>query len=148
MPARLPSSSEEVMSRAIIDQPHCLVVEDQALIALSIEPYLKDAGITVASVGSSVEARAWLQAHTADIAVVDFMLKDGSATELAGEFNRCAIPFVIYSGYPPRQSLSSGLQGVPWLEKPTNRDDDLLKIVLKILMAVSGQAPCAPSLHS
>jgi DNA-binding NtrC family response regulator len=147
MLACLPSSSEEVMSRAIINQPRCLVVEDQTLIALSIETYLEEAGIAAASVGSLAKARTWLETNTADIAIVDFMLKDGSATELAGEFNRCAIPFVIYSGYPPRQSLSSGLQGVLWLEKPKNRDD-LLKIVLKILMAVSGQAPCAPSLHS
>ena len=147
MLARLPSSSEEVMSRAITDQPRCLVVEDQTLIALSIETYLEEAGIAVASVDSLAKARTWLETNTADIAIVDFMLQDGSATELAGEFNRRAIPFVIYSGDPPRQSLPSGLQGVPWLEKPTNRDD-LLKIVLKILMAVSGQAPCAPHLHS
>jgi DNA-binding NtrC family response regulator len=147
MLARLPSSSEEVMSRAITDQPRCLVVEDQTLIALSIETYLEEAGIAVASVGSLAKARTWLETNTADIAIVDFMLQDGSATELAGEFNRRAIPFVIYSGYPPHQSPPSGLQGVPWLEKPTNRDD-LLKVVLKILMAVSGQTPRAPWLHS
>jgi hypothetical protein len=75
------------------------------------------------------------------------MLTDGSATGLARELNKHAIPFVIYSGYPPRQSLPSELQGVPWLEKPTSRDD-LLKVVLKTLMAVSGRAPSASKLHS
>ena len=75
------------------------------------------------------------------------MLKDGPATELAGELNRRAIPFVIYSGYPPRQGMSAELQGVPWLEKPTSRDD-LLKVVLKTHMVVSGQAPSGPTLHS
>jgi DNA-binding response OmpR family regulator len=147
MLASLAFSSEEVMSRAITDQPRCLVVEDQTLIALSIETYLEEAGIAVASVGSFAEARAWLETNTADIAIVDFMLQDGSATELAGELNRRAIPFVFYSGYPPRQSLPSRLQSVPWLEKPTSRDT-LLWVVLKILMAVSGQALCAPHLHS
>ncbi|MGF9764997.1 response regulator [Microvirga sp. 0TCS3.31] len=93
------------MSRAITDQHRYLVVEDQTLIALSIETYLEEAGIAVASVRSLAEARARLATNTADIAIVDFMLKDGSATELAGEINRCAIPFVIYSGYPPHQSL-------------------------------------------
>jgi DNA-binding NtrC family response regulator len=97
-------------------------------------------------VASSAEARAWLEANTANIAIVDFMLKDGPATELAGELNRRAIPFVIYSGYPPRQGMSSELQGVPWLEKPTSRDD-LLKVVLNTLMAASGQASAAPTLH-
>jgi DNA-binding NtrC family response regulator len=113
---------------------------------VSIETYLEEAGIAVQTVASIAEARAWLEANTANIAIVDFMLKDGPATELAGELNRRAIPFVIYSGYPPRQSLPSELQGVPWLEKPTSRDD-LLKVVLNTLMAVSGQAPSAPTLH-
>jgi DNA-binding NtrC family response regulator len=135
------------MSKEMTDQPRCLVVEDQALIAMSIETYLEEAGIAVQTVAAIAEARAWLEANTANIAIVDFMLKDGPATELAGELNRRAIPFVIYSGYPPRQSLPSELQRVPWLEKPTSRDD-LLKVVLNTLMAMSGQVPSAPALHS
>jgi DNA-binding NtrC family response regulator len=134
------------MSKEMTDRSRCLVVEDQTLIAMSIETYLEEAGIAVQTVASIAEARAWLEANAANIAIVDFMLKDGPATELAGELNRRAIPFVIYSGYPPRQSLPSELQGVPWLEKPTSRDD-LLKVVLDTLMAVSGQAPSAPTLH-
>jgi DNA-binding NtrC family response regulator len=147
MLSSLPFSNDVVMRREMTDQLRCLVIEDQILIAMSIETYLEEAGIAVQMVASSAEARAWLEANTANIAIVDFMLKDGPATELAGELNRRAIPFVIYSGYPPRQSLPSELQGVPWLEKPTSRDD-LLKVVLNTLMAVSGQAPSAPPLHS
>lgn len=139
--------SGAVMSRDKTDQPYCLVIEDQALIAMSIETYLEDAGIAVHTVGSLTEARAWLEANTADVAIVDFMLKDGPATELAGELNRRGIPFIIYSGYPPRQGVPSELQGVPWLEKPTSRDD-LLKVVVKTLMTVSGQPPSTPKLHS
>jgi DNA-binding NtrC family response regulator len=135
------------MSTEMTDQPRCLVVEDQVLIAMSIETYLEEAGIAVQTVAAIAEAQAWLEAHTADIAIVDFMLKDGPATGLAGELNRRAIPFVIYSGYPPRQGMPTELQGVPWLEKPTSRDT-LLKVVLNTLMAVSGQAPSMPTLHS
>ena len=133
------SFNQEIMSTETKYQPHCLVIEDQTLIAMSIETYLEDAGIAVQTVPSMAEARAWLEANTADIAIVDFMLKDGPATELAGELNRRAIPFIIYSGYPSHRDLPSELQGVPWLEKPTSRDD-LLKVVLKTLMTVSGQA--------
>jgi DNA-binding NtrC family response regulator len=135
------------MSRDKTDQPRCLVIEDQALIAMSIESYLEEVGIAVQTVASIAEARAWLETNTADIAIVDFMLKDGPATDLAREFNRRATPFVIYSGYPPHQGIPCELQGVPWLEKPTSRDD-LLKVVLKILMAVSGPAPPTPTFHS
>jgi DNA-binding response OmpR family regulator len=116
------------------DPPCCLIIEDQALIAMSIETYLEDAGMAVQTVGSLAEAHAWLDANTADVAIVDFMLKDGPAIELARELNSRAIPFVIYSGYPQRQGIPSELQGVPWLEKPTSRDD-LLKVLLKTLMA-------------
>ncbi|WP_445502501.1 response regulator [Microvirga sp. G4-2] len=131
----------------MLDQPRCLIVEDQILIALLIEAYLEEAGIAVQTVASIAEARAWLETNTADIVIVGFMLKDRPATELTGELNRRAIPFVIYSGYPLRQSIPSELQGAPWLKKPTSRND-LLKIVLKTLMAMSGQAPSAPTLHS
>jgi DNA-binding NtrC family response regulator len=135
------------MSGETIDRPCCLVVEDQALIAVSIETYLEEAGIAVQTVASQAHAGVWLEANMADIAVVDFMLKDGSASELAGEFNRRGIPFVIYSGYPLRQGVSRELQAVPWLEKPARRED-LLRVVLKILMALPGQAASAPLLNS
>ena len=135
------------MSQDTSDQPCCLIIEDQTLIAMSIENCLEDVGMTVQTVSSLAEARAWLGAGTADVAIVDFMLKDGPATELARELNRRAIPFVIYSGYPQYESMPSELQGAPWLEKPTSRDD-LLKVVLKTLMTVSRRAPCAPTLHS
>jgi DNA-binding NtrC family response regulator len=139
--------SEEGMSTEVTDQHRCLVVEDQTLIAMSIETYLEEAGIVVQTVASLAEARAWLEANTADVAIVDFILRDGSATPLAGELNSRGIPFVIYSGYPHCQSLPFELHGVPWLEKPTSRDD-LLKAVLKTLMPPPGQVPFTSALSS
>ena len=138
---------KEGMSRNTSDQPCCLIIEDQALIAISIETYLEDVGMTVQTVSSMAEARDWLAAGMADVAIVDFMLKDGPATELARELNRRAIPFVIYSGYPQRESISSKLHGAPWLEKPASRDD-LLRVVLNTLTSVSRREPSAPALHS
>jgi DNA-binding NtrC family response regulator len=129
------------------DQPCCLVIEDQALIAMSIETYLEDAGIAVQTVGSMAEARAWLEANPVDVAIVDFMLKDGPATELARDLNRRTIPFVIYSGYPQCESMPSDLQRAPWLQKPASRED-LMKVVLRTLMTVSGQTPLTSQLHS
>jgi DNA-binding response OmpR family regulator len=66
------------------DQLRCLIVEDQTLIAMSIETYLEDVGIAVQTVTSMAEARAWLEANTADTAIVDFMLKDGPAQSWHG----------------------------------------------------------------
>ncbi|WP_201835041.1 response regulator [Microvirga zambiensis] len=135
------------MSTEINDHPRCLVIEDQTLIAMSIETYLEEAGIGVETVSSMAEARAWLEANIADVAIVDFMLKDGPATALARELNSRAIPFVIYSGYPRGDRMPSELRAAPWLEKPTGRDD-LLKMVLKTLMAGSGRGHSEPTMHS
>lgn len=55
------------MSQEMTDQPCCLVIEDQALIAMSIETYLEEAGMAVQTVGSMAEARAWLETNTADM---------------------------------------------------------------------------------
>ena len=125
--------------RSLIPAPldSSLVGEDQTLTAMSIETYLEEAGFAVQTVVSIAEVWVRLEANTADVAIVDFILKDDPATELAGEFNIPAILFVICSGYPQRQSMPSELHGVPWLEKPPSRND-LLKAVLKTLMPVSG----------
>jgi DNA-binding response OmpR family regulator len=141
------SANASGMSTEMINQPRCLIVEDQALIAMSLETYLEEAGINVQTVGSIAQARAWLAAHTADIAILDLMLQDGSANELAGELSRHNMPFVIYSGYPRSQITSCELQEAPWLEKPTRRED-LLEVVLKTLMTLSGQVLATPKLHS
>lgn len=131
------------MSQETADQPCCLIIEDQALIAMSIETYLADTGMVVQTVGSMAEARAWLDAGMADIAILDYILKDGPATELAGELNRREIPFLIYSGYPRRHDMPCELRGVPWLEKPTRRED-----LLKALVALTAKDLSAPLLRS
>src|SRR5918993_4422464 len=101
MRATASSRSSGIMSAESAIQPCCLVVEDQTIIAMSIEACLEDEGFEVETVTSIAQAQAWLeQAHTPKLATLDFMLKDGPATELAAELRRRGIPFVVYSGYP------------------------------------------------
>ena len=135
------------MNEKVLERPRCLIVEDQALSAISIETFLEQAGIAVQAVGSVGHARAWLETNAADIAIVDFFLDNGPATELAKELDGRGIPFVIYSGYCPSQGVPTQLQKVPCLKTPASRDD-LLMVVLKILIALAGQAPSAPALNS
>jgi|SRR5919107_5789583 DNA-binding NtrC family response regulator len=109
----------------------CLIIEDQALIAMSVEAYLEDAGFEVQTVTSIAQARAWLMDNTPELVILDFMLKDGPATELAGELHGRGIPFIVYSGYARHLGLPCELQEVPWLEKPTRRED-LLKALVSL----------------
>ena len=118
-------------------QPHCLVIEDQTLIAMSVEAYLEDVGFEVHTVTSTTQARDWLKENVPEFVILDFMLKDGPATELAEELQRRGIPFIVYSGYARRFGVSSQLQEVPWLEKPSRREDLLKALVSLSLKDVS-----------
>jgi DNA-binding response OmpR family regulator len=102
--------------------PRCLIVEDQALIAMSLEAYLEEAGIEItATFSSGTKALNWLVAHTPELALVDVMLEDGPCFKLARELKSRGIPFVIYSGLPPARDYPSELSEAPWLEKPAER---------------------------
>ncbi len=116
-----------VMSTPI--QPRCLIIEDQALIAMSVEAYLEDVGFEVQTVTSIAQAQACLRDNAPEFVILDFMLRDGPATELAGDLHRRGISFIVYSGYPRHLGLPSELQEVPWFEKPTRREDLLSALV-------------------
>jgi DNA-binding NtrC family response regulator len=118
-------------------QSRCLIIEDQALIAMSVEAYLEDVGFEVQTVASVAQGREWLKDNTPEFVILDFMLKDGPATELAGELHRRGIPFIVYSGYSRHLGVPSELQEVPWLEKPTRREDLLNALVTLSLTETS-----------
>ncbi|MXQ10948.1 response regulator [Microvirga makkahensis] len=114
-----------------LTQPRCLIIEDQALIAMSVEAYLEEVGFDVQAVASIAQAREWLADNTPEFVILDFMLKDGPATELAEELHQRSIPFVVYSGYPRHMGVPSELDDVPWLEKPMKREE-LLKALVQL----------------
>jgi len=110
-------------------QPSCVIIEDQALIAMSLEAYFEDVGFAVHTLSSVAQAQAWLKDNTPELAILDFMLRDGPATELAHELHSRGVPFLVYSGYARHLGVPSQLQEVPWLEKPTRREDLLNALV-------------------
>jgi DNA-binding NtrC family response regulator len=118
-------------------QPHCLIIEDQVIIAMGIETYLEDVGFEVQTVTSIAQAQACLKDNAPEFVILDFMLRDGPATELAGDLHRRGIPFIVYSGCSRPLGIPSELQEVPWLEKPTSRED-LLKAV--VTLSVNGKS--------
>jgi DNA-binding response OmpR family regulator len=100
-----------------------MIVEDQALIGMSLEAFLEDAGFAVAGVFmSNVQALKWLESDAPDIAILDIMIKDGSSLEIARALKSRGVPFAIYSGLPPKADCPLELQNAPWLEKPVSRE--------------------------
>jgi DNA-binding response OmpR family regulator len=102
-------------------QPSCMIVEDQALIGLALEAYLKEVGFRYCETfPSSTEALGWLASHTPTVAVLDFSLRDGPCTRLVAVLRERGIPCVIYSGQT-RDVAQPELWDIPWLSKPCDR---------------------------
>lgn len=104
-------------------QTRCMIVEDQALIGMSLEASLEEAGFRVEGpFMSNAQALRWLESDVPDIALLDIMIKDGTSIEIARALKIRGIPFAVYSGLPPRADGPPELQNVPWLEKPVTRE--------------------------
>jgi DNA-binding NtrC family response regulator len=100
----------------------CLIVEDQALIALSMQFYMEEMGLDAREpLSSAAEALEWLATNTPAIAILDYALKDGPCITLVRTLEERGIPFVIYSGHK-RSIAPPGLQHVPWINKPCDRE--------------------------
>jgi DNA-binding response OmpR family regulator len=117
-------------------RPCCLIVEDQALIGLSLEAYLEEKGYDVAGPFlTNFDALRWLKGHTPELALLDVMLKDGPCLELARLLKSRAVPFAIYSGLRP-QGVPPELEEAPWLEKPVSRAD-----LARVLAELAARVP-------
>jgi len=104
--------------------PCCMIVEDQALIGMSLEAYLEEAGFSVAGpFPSCAGALGWLEHNTPQVAVLDVTLRDGTSLPIAKMLKGRNTPFAVYSGLPFTASLPEELKNVPWLEKPVPREE-------------------------
>ncbi|MBZ6074706.1 response regulator [Microvirga puerhi] len=104
-------------------QPLCMIVEDQALIGFNLETFLSGAGFGIVSAfPDNMSALAWLNRNQPDVALLDFMLRDGSCVPIARALRARGIPFAVYSAMPHGRRLPREVQTVPWLEKPSREE--------------------------
>jgi DNA-binding response OmpR family regulator len=122
-----------------------MIVEDQALIGMSLEASLEEAGFRVAGpFMSNAQALEWLENDTPDIAVLDIMIKDGTSLQIARALKSRGVPFAVYSGLPAKDDNPPELQNVPWLEKPVSRET-----LVRTLDRLSGlEADAPPKVHT
>ena len=100
-----------------------MIVEDEALIAMSLEDVFEAQGYRVTGPFSTcADALAALASAAPDIAILDATLKDGSCLELARELRGRDIPFLIYSGRKAIEEHAPELGGIPWVDKPAPSD--------------------------
>jgi len=107
-----------------------LVVEDDALLALSIEDLLATAGVQVIGpTGSAGAALALIARGRPAYAILDVNLGKDTAEPVARELRRLQVPFLCVSAYSADQ-LPAVFQGVPFFQKPVNQTA-LLELILQ-----------------
>jgi DNA-binding response OmpR family regulator len=100
-----------------------LVAEDEALISVILSGDLRDEGYLIAGPFSrGQEALAWLADNTPDLAIVDYMLRDGPCTALTRALRERRVPFVIFSGYARDPETEVEFKDTPWFDKPASLD--------------------------
>ena len=109
-----------------------LVVEDEALIAMSIEMQLQDMGFNTIVVSSVTAAEAALLKGGVDLAILDYTLRDGEKTiPVAEVLRKERIPFIVCSG-SQFNDMAAIFEGVDVLPKPYT-DDCLADAVMAAL---------------
>ena len=113
--------------------PRILIVEDEPVIALSLEEVLIDAGFQIAGVvGKLDKAVALIESGTCDAAIVDANLAGVSASPAAIALAARGLPYIMMSGYSKEQMRGEYPRAV-FLSKPC-RPELLLETLNSILL--------------
>jgi DNA-binding NtrC family response regulator len=109
-----------------------LIVEDEPLIATSVESGLQDAGAAVVKIAASISAaHSVIDAENSfDAAVVDLHIADGDASSLIGVLSERGIPAVVTTGGIIDRELLT--QTVAVLQMPYS-ETDLIKILASMV---------------
>jgi DNA-binding NtrC family response regulator len=97
-----------------------LIIEDEFLIGMMLQNEIERAGAaSVRLVTSVADALKEIESGSADVAIVDSKLADGSAAGLAAALEHRGMLYVVASGYE-KANLPKGLQGAPFVSKPVS----------------------------
>jgi DNA-binding NtrC family response regulator len=110
-----------------------LILEDEPMIALSLEDVLIDAGFAIAGVvGKLDKALALIESGACDAAIVDANLAGVSASPAAIALAARSLPFIMMSGYSKEQ-MPGEYPRAFFLSKPC-RPDLLIETLNSILL--------------
>jgi CheY-like chemotaxis protein len=95
-----------------------LLVEDEAIIAMTAEDMLEELGCTVAATASNLqEAFACVEQHVFDVALLDINLNGQQSLPVAARLREKGTPFVFTTGYGAAGSGADHAD-VPLVTKP------------------------------
>jgi CheY-like chemotaxis protein len=100
------------------ESPMVLIVEDELLIATTLEMMLSEKGYEIAGPAPTVEeALAVLETTQPDVALLDYRLGNSTTESLLSVLQERGIPVCMVTGYG-RDALPERYQQYPVLEKP------------------------------
>lgn len=114
--------------------PLILVVEDEVLISLDLETGLRDAGFTVATARSCIEATEFLNLNRPDAAILDVQLTDGECIHAAEHLAAHGVPFIVHSALLPNDVPKAFRSGI-FASKPS-ATPEVVEMVRKALATV------------
>ena len=110
-----------------------LIVEDESIIALTLQDLLVEAGFEVACVtGRLQKALALIEGAGCDAAIVDANLGGVSTSPAALALAARGVPFIVLSGYSSEQ-LQGDFPAALFMRKPC-RPDKLIQALKTILL--------------
>lgn len=123
-----------------INASNALLLEDEALICMELEPILRAEGFEVTTAMSCLEANAWLDHHRPDVVIVDIELRDGPCTAVIDRLIDANIPFVVHTGDSKSFHLGTPFVRGAWVGKPAAPDELIMamKLVLSERARITG----------
>jgi DNA-binding NtrC family response regulator len=110
---------------------HCLIVEDDSLLAGSFQMVLEDGGAaSVDTAESETEALRLIMEERPDVALLDLDIVGGSSLGIATTLLAKDVPVAFVSGHSP-EDVPWPFEGLTFIQKPIGRDD-LLNIVRQL----------------
>ena len=110
-----------------------LIVEDEPVIAITLEEVLIDAGFAIAGLAGKLDkALALVESGACDAAIVDANLAGVSASPVAISLAARGLPYIVMSGYSKEQ-MRGEYPGAFFLSKPC-RPELLLETLNSILI--------------
>ncbi|MCI8883756.1 MAG: response regulator transcription factor [Lachnospiraceae bacterium] len=110
---------------------HCLIIDDEKLLADSTAEYFNLFGVTASAVYSAQEARCFFKEHTAELLLLDINLGDGSGFALCRELReQTDVPILFISARTSDDDKIAALNigGDDYIQKPCSLGVLLAKV--------------------
>ncbi len=105
-----------------VDKLRVLIIEDEALVGIMLQDYLREFGFDIVGpVCSVAEALAMARTDRFDAAILDINLGDGPVYQVAEILSERGVPFAFVTGYDA-DSVDSRFREIPVLQKPVERE--------------------------